>query len=144
MIATGVARVACCHPVAVSLVKDDTGQEGAAAGPQVAHMRAGVPCAFVKPDARDVAIDTRLEFQAQLNRLGIRGQRPRRVWWRYSRCCMDTQGQQLVVKDQVKSALRALPATSFTPADPPFTVALYVVPLARGLFGVKVAVVPAL
>src|SRR5437588_9125998 len=51
----------------------DTGQETASAGPQVAHMRAGVPLAFVKPDARDVAMDTRLEFQPELNRVGVRG-----------------------------------------------------------------------
>src|SRR5262245_35884050 len=50
-----------------------------------------------------------------------------------------------VVKDQLKGAARALPATSFTPLAPLTTVAVYVVLLAKALLGVKVAVVvPAL
>src|SRR5262245_13771935 len=35
-------------------------------------MRASIPRAFVEPDARDVAIGTRLEFQSKLNCIGVR------------------------------------------------------------------------
>src|SRR5262249_293173 len=52
--------------------KGDTAQESAAAGPQMAHMRSGVPGTFVKPDTRNVAVDSCLEFQPELNCTGVR------------------------------------------------------------------------
>ena len=44
------------------------------------------------------------------------------------------------MKDQLTLAGRAFPATSFTPAEPPTTVAVYVDPATRSVLGSRVAV----
>ena len=77
--ATGVGRVACCQPVAVSLVKSDAGQEVPLLVHKCAHMRAGVGGALIKAQSSDVAIAIGLEFHAYFHRLGVRVRVPRRV-----------------------------------------------------------------
>jgi hypothetical protein len=49
-------------------------------------------------------------------------------------------GGPLVVKDQLKSLVMALPASSLTPAGPPLTVAVYLVPEASAEIGISVLV----
>src|SRR4029077_13488607 len=49
-------------------------------------------------------------------------------------------GVPRVVKDHLRSPPMAWPASSLTPADPPLTVAIYVVPEASGEIGVSVLV----
>ena len=85
VIATGVAKVACCQPEAVSLVKVAVASSCAGARPEVADMGAGVADALVEADAGDSAADVELELDANLDARSRLRTGPGASPWR-SRC----------------------------------------------------------
>ncbi len=62
--ATGVANVTCCQPVALLVGEGGGGQAHAAGGPQAAGVGAGVAGALVEADASDGPRDVGTELHA--------------------------------------------------------------------------------
>ena len=71
MTTTGVERLTCCQPLAVSLVKVAVASKCAGRAPQIRHMRAGVLRTFVESDPRDRPGRGGLELDAEFHRIGI-------------------------------------------------------------------------
>jgi len=70
VIATGVEKLTCCQPEAVSPVNDGSSQQGTRAGPEVADVGTGVGTALVEAHTKDVAREIRGEFTPTLDREG--------------------------------------------------------------------------
>ena len=68
MICTGVAKLTCCQPLAVSFVKDGGGQAGAGDPSRVRDMGAGVRRALVEARPCGIAGAGRLELRPKLHR----------------------------------------------------------------------------
>ena len=83
VIATGVEKLTCCQPEAVSPLKVAVASSVAGARPEVADVRAGVAGALVEADAGDVAGDVGAELDAE-RRPRSRGRSP--GYWAWRNC----------------------------------------------------------